>query len=87
MTTSQFKEWRKRMRLSQEAAAEALGLSRNTIVRYETDHETPQVVDLACAYLEEHGPAVRPLLAGSANPPPLERSAFATKLSRKPAIE
>ncbi|MBU3736339.1 MAG: helix-turn-helix transcriptional regulator [Methylobacterium sp.] len=55
MTTSQFKEWRKRMRLSQEAAAEALGLSRNTIVRYETDHETPQVVDLACAYLEEHG--------------------------------
>jgi transcriptional regulator with XRE-family HTH domain len=51
MTAGEFKEWRRRLGLSQEQAAEALGLSRNTIARYEAGH-TPQIVDLACEHLE-----------------------------------
>jgi transcriptional regulator with XRE-family HTH domain len=51
MTAGEFKEWRRRLGLSQEHAAEALGLSRNTIARYEAGH-TPQIVDLACEHLE-----------------------------------
>lgn len=35
MTPAQFKAWRKRLRLSQRAAGEALGLSLGTITLYE----------------------------------------------------
>ena len=61
MTPEQFKTWRKRHFRSQQAAADALGLSRDTVVNYEAGRrrdsdqpvEIPRTVELACAAIEE----------------------------------
>ena len=60
MTPSHFKHWRKAQGLSRQAAAEALGLSFETIRLYETGYrrdsdrtpvQIPRTVSLACAAL------------------------------------
>lgn len=57
MTPDDFKAWRNRMDFTQQQAADALGLSRDTIANYERGSrrednrlvEIPRVVALACA--------------------------------------
>lgn len=51
MNANDLKQWRERLGLTQEQAAEALGLSRPTIARYECDNDIPLVVEYACNYL------------------------------------
>ncbi|MEO0498973.1 MAG: helix-turn-helix transcriptional regulator [Pseudomonadota bacterium] len=60
MTPQEFQDWRKAMNLTQEAAAEALDLSRATIKMYEAGKRPgkdarpvaiPRTVALACAAL------------------------------------
>jgi transcriptional regulator with XRE-family HTH domain len=60
MTPTQFKAWRKHMRLSQKAAGEALGLSIVAVQNYERGASAgtnsrlvsiPLHVELACAAL------------------------------------
>jgi transcriptional regulator with XRE-family HTH domain len=59
MTPTEFKRWRENMKLSQERAADALGLSKGSIELYERgsrrDEDRPVViprtVELACAAL------------------------------------
>lgn len=59
MTAEQFKAWRAAMGLSQQQAAEALGLSRLSIINYEAGRRRedgrpvaiPKTVELACAAL------------------------------------
>ena len=53
MERDELKDWRIRLGLSQEAAAEALGLHRRTIQEYEAGNlPVPKVVGLACKQLE-----------------------------------
>jgi transcriptional regulator with XRE-family HTH domain len=61
MTPADFRAWRARLRLSQEQAADALGVHRNTISLYERGTRTdrgrtpvviPKVVALACREVE-----------------------------------
>lgn len=67
MRPSEFKSWRKSMRLSQKEAASALGLKRRVVQYYEKGErdgekvEVPKSVRLACFALSEgvvdyHGP-------------------------------
>ena len=65
LTPDQFRSWRKRLRLTQVTAAEALGISPSQIFDYErgvkrgTDRPAPipRVVELACAELERRATA------------------------------
>lgn len=54
MTSDDFKTWRNTMQLTQAQAAEALGLTRETIVNYEAgkrrDNGKPVEIPLAVAY-------------------------------------
>jgi transcriptional regulator with XRE-family HTH domain len=53
MTADDFKAWRERMGLTQQAAAEALGLSLRTVQGYEASvGELSVLVKLACERLE-----------------------------------
>lgn len=60
MEPSAFKAWRKKLKLSQKEAAEALGLKRRVVQYYEKGErdgakvEIPKTVRLACWALE-HG--------------------------------
>lgn len=67
MRPSDFKRWRKSLRLSQKEAANALGLKRRVVQYYEKGErdgdkvEVPKSVRLACSALAEgvtdyHGP-------------------------------
>lgn len=48
-----FATWRSRLNMTQQAAAEALGLHLRTVQRYDKgDDPAPRAVLLACAYLE-----------------------------------
>jgi transcriptional regulator with XRE-family HTH domain len=57
MTSEQFKDWRERMGLSQQEAAEALGISKGSVINYESGIRReddrpvtiPRTVELACA--------------------------------------
>jgi transcriptional regulator with XRE-family HTH domain len=50
MTREQLKSMRKRLRLSQRALGERLGMTRTSIARYEYGHiPIPRTVELACA--------------------------------------
>ncbi|HWX85509.1 MAG TPA: helix-turn-helix transcriptional regulator [Xanthobacteraceae bacterium] len=59
MTSGQFKQWRERMQMSQQAAADALGISKATVINYESGTRRednrpvviPKIVELACAAL------------------------------------
>ena len=59
MTPSDFKRWRKALRLSQKEAAEALGLKRRVVQYYEKGERDgvqvviPKTVRLACFALAE----------------------------------
>jgi len=67
MTNVDFKGWRKRMGMSQVEAAEALGLSRETVVQYEAGRrrdtgaevKIPRTVALACSALAHGLPPYR----------------------------
>lgn len=67
MRPSEFKSWRKAMRLSQKEAAQALGLKRRVVQYYEKGErdgekvEVPKSVRLACfalakGVIDYHGP-------------------------------
>lgn len=69
MTGDEFRNWRRAMGMSQEAAAGALGLSRRMIQHYEAGRryhdrivDIPKTVELACRALEyeEHQKNARP---------------------------
>lgn len=47
-----FTEWRTRLDLTQQGAAEALGLHLRTAQRYDKGTAIPRAITLACAYLE-----------------------------------
>ncbi len=65
MSAKDFRDWRARNGLSQQGAAEALGLSRRTIAYYESGEKPiPKTVWLACRGLE-----AEKKLAAHANPP------------------
>jgi transcriptional regulator with XRE-family HTH domain len=59
MTNEQFRQWRERMRMSQQEAADALGISKGSVVNYENGARReddrpvtiPRTVELACAAL------------------------------------
>ena len=51
MKNEDFKKWRESRGLTQHQAAEALGLARSTIARYEVG-PVPRVVELACIGLD-----------------------------------
>lgn len=57
MTPDQFKAWRGHMKFTQQAAADALGLSKITVEGYDKGRrsegrvEIPKTVELACAAL------------------------------------
>ena len=61
MTRAEFKSWRERLELSQQQAADALGMSKSSIELYERGSrrddgrsvQIPTTVALACGYLEE----------------------------------
>ena len=54
MTHEDFKNWRKKMGLTQQQAADVLGLSKATIENYDKGRPVviPRVVALACAAIE-----------------------------------
>ncbi|WP_210482731.1 helix-turn-helix domain-containing protein [Microvirga antarctica] len=59
MTREQFKSWRNHMGLTQQAAADALGISKGSVDLYERGRRrederpvvVPKTVELACAAL------------------------------------
>lgn len=52
MTPEQFKAWRKRLDLTQQGAADAIGISRRMVQAYEADKQPiPKPVALACTAL------------------------------------
>ena len=54
MTGIQFREWRRKLGLSQEAAARVLGISRATVVRWERgDWPIPPMAVMAVEHLSE----------------------------------
>jgi DNA-binding transcriptional regulator YiaG len=60
MTADEIKSWRKRLRLTQTAAASALGITLRGLQRREAG-EVPidREAELACLYLEEHPEALK----------------------------
>jgi transcriptional regulator with XRE-family HTH domain len=53
MTRAELKAWRKRLGLSQEKAAAALGVDRSTVAKWETGRAPiSKVVALACRAVE-----------------------------------
>lgn len=56
MTPQGFKAWRRRMRFTQEQAAEALGITKRAVAAYEGgETQIPTMAALACAHLETKG--------------------------------
>ena len=65
MTPDQLKSWRLRLGLTQEQAAEALGVTRSGVQHWEYGRrEIPRYIELACKAVEADSPpadAVRTL--------------------------
>lgn len=83
MTNDDFREWRKRHKLSQERAAQLLGIGRTTLKYYERgqrpDREAvliPQPVALACLALD-----MGDILMRTVGNPPAETSGDSVALS------
>jgi len=56
MTPRQLTNWRKRLGLSQAAAAKLMGISLRTYTRYERgEWPVPKLVELACEALTARG--------------------------------
>jgi len=54
MTIIEFKEWKERLCLTNEAAARELGVTLSTIYRWQTDRSLiPKRVQLACKQIED----------------------------------
>ena len=61
MTPEQFKTWRKGLKLTQQAAADALGISKSSVELYEAGRRCddgravgiPRLVELACAAIAQ----------------------------------
>lgn len=54
-TETEFRAWRRRLRLTQDKAADALGRSRRQVQSYDGgDEDPPRVVALAMVALEDH---------------------------------
>lgn len=51
MTPASFKSWRRHLHLTQQAAADLLGISSRQIKYYEKGRRIPKAVELACAAL------------------------------------
>ncbi|NTJ67533.1 helix-turn-helix transcriptional regulator [Agrobacterium rhizogenes] len=49
MTSDDLKEWRKRLNLSLDKAAQELGCSKGTLIAYERGRKIPHYFALACA--------------------------------------
>jgi transcriptional regulator with XRE-family HTH domain len=61
MEPQDLKAWRDRNNLTQQAAADALGISRRTLVAYEQgESDIPRVVEFACAWLDKNPAAIEP---------------------------
>ena len=52
MTSEEFREWRENLSLTPEEAADYLGISKITFLRYETNGNIPDSIKLACIALE-----------------------------------
>jgi transcriptional regulator with XRE-family HTH domain len=85
MRPSEFKSWRKSLRLSQKEAASALGLKRRVVQYYEKGErngekvEVPKSVRLACFALSEgvvdyHGPGGETRIEGHHDEDPRKKS-------------
>ena len=48
MISRELKEWRTRHKLSQRRAAEIIGISKTSLIKYETDGPVPKYVGWAC---------------------------------------
>src|SRR5271165_3183249 len=56
-----LKAWRERNNLTQQEAADALGISRRTLVAYEQgDSDIPRTVEYACNWLDKNPAAIEP---------------------------
>ena len=61
MEPQDLKAWRDRNDLTQQDAADALGISRRTLVAYEQgESEIPRVVEYACSWLDKNPAAIEP---------------------------
>lgn len=61
MEPQELKVWRERNNLTQQAAADALEISRRTLVSYEQGESTiPRVVEFACNWLDKNPAAIEP---------------------------
>lgn len=57
MTPQEFKDWREALGLTQQQAAELLGVTRRAVVKWEAGAAPiSRAVFLACKYLAEHRP-------------------------------
>ena len=52
MDKDEFRDWRKRLGMTQIQAANALGMSRRSIIDYEHGQPIPRVVELASQAVE-----------------------------------
>jgi DNA-binding transcriptional regulator YiaG len=61
MEPQELKAWRERNKLTQQGAAEALGISRRTLVSYEQgESEIPRAFEYACNWLDANPAAIEP---------------------------
>jgi DNA-binding transcriptional regulator YiaG len=61
MEPQDLKAWRERNNLTQQAAADALEISRRTLVAYEQgESDIPRVVEFACSWLDKNPAAIEP---------------------------
>jgi DNA-binding XRE family transcriptional regulator len=61
MEPQDLKAWRDRNDLTQQIAADALGISRRTLVAYEQgESDIPRVVEYACNWLDKNPAAIEP---------------------------
>jgi DNA-binding XRE family transcriptional regulator len=65
MNALDFKNWREKLRLTQQQVADRLGVSRTTIQNWESDTPIPQSVEMSCKVwghrIKQENPAIGPL--------------------------
>lgn len=61
MQSVDLKAWRERNKLTQQAAADALGISRRTLLAYEAgESDIPRAIDYACRWLDANPAQINP---------------------------
>src|SRR5580700_7381065 len=61
MEPLELKAWRDRNNLTQQSAADALGVSRRTLVAYEQkESEIPRAIEFACKWLDTNPAEIEP---------------------------